>query len=102
MTGATPPKPRPRGGLALLTVLVQPIGTTIAAQGQAPRLDLLGYALLILSGLTLAIRHRYPWVSSAIIAAATVSYHVLPYPHGPTSVALIVAGLAQLRAGRHR
>jgi signal transduction histidine kinase len=102
MTGATPPKPRPRGGLALLTVLVQTIGTTITAQGQATHLDLLGYALLVLSGATLAFRHRFPRGSTVIIAAATVSYHLLPYPHGPTSVALIVAGLSQLRAGRHR
>lgn len=99
-----PPRRHPRRGigLALLTMLVQTVGTTIAARGQAAELDLLGLSLLAASGLALTNRHRFPRVTTVAIAAMTVSYHVLDYPRGPTLVALIIAAVVALKAGRHR
>ncbi|HCT79369.1 MAG TPA: two-component sensor histidine kinase [Micromonosporaceae bacterium] len=103
MTSSSPPPSRARRGfgLALLATLVQTIGTTIAAVGQSAKLDLLGYALLAASGLMLANRHRLPGTTLVVTAAATVAYHVLDYPSGPTFVALVIAALAAMKAGHH-
>lgn len=87
--------------LAVVITLVQTVGTTFSARGQAAELDLLGYALLAAGGLALAARRRYPIPTVAVVAATTVAYHVLDYPGGPTFVALIVAAVGAVKAG-HR
>ncbi len=105
MTSAGPQRPkRPdhSAGLAFLTVLVQTIGTTSAARGQVAQLDLLGYALLVISGLLLGARHRAPVFAAVAIGTLTVTYHVLDYPRGPTFLAAIVMAAALIRADRHR
>jgi signal transduction histidine kinase len=92
---------RPGGGLAMVAILVQTLGTTIAARGQPLHLDLLGYALLAVGGMALADRLRVPRTSPVLVAAATVAYQVLDYPHGPTFVALIIAAASGIKSG-HR
>src|SRR5690606_14257087 len=80
-------------GLAVFIALVQVFGTTLAARNQPADLDLLGYALLVASGLALAGCRRWPVPTLAFIGAATLAYTALPYPGGPTFVALIIAGM---------
>lgn len=92
-------RPGHPAGLAVLIALVQVVGTTIAARNQ-PGPDLLGYALLAGSGLALAARCRWPVPVLAVTGAATIAYHVLGYPSGPTFVALIIAGIQAVKAGR--
>jgi signal transduction histidine kinase len=87
-------------GLAVLITLVQVIGTTIAARNQPGALDLFGYALLAVSGLALGARRRQPVVALVIAGAATLAYTALDYPTGPTFVALIIAGVAAVKAGQ--
>src|SRR5690606_11393460 len=88
-------------GLAVFIALVQVFGTTLAARNQPADLDLLGYALLVASGLALAGCRRWPVPTLAFIGAATLAYTALPYPGGPTFVALIIAGMWAVKAG-HR
>ena len=83
-------------GLAVLTALVQTAGTAIVG---AADLDLLGYALLAVSGLALADRHRFPRITLLFVAAVTVTYHVLGYPFGPTYLALAIAATVAAKAG---
>ncbi|HVQ94237.1 MAG TPA: histidine kinase [Mycobacteriales bacterium] len=85
----------------MLTALVQTLGTSIASRGEAPNLNVLGYVLLVVSGLALSDRHRSPRTTLLVVAVPTVAYHVLHYPHGPTFLGLIVAAAAAARAG-HR
>ncbi|HZM75618.1 MAG TPA: sensor histidine kinase [Candidatus Limnocylindrales bacterium] len=89
-------------GLAVLTLLVQVIGTTLTARGQDHQLDALGYALLALSALFLAFRHRFPLPTAILVTGLSVAYHLLHYPSGPTFVALIVLGLSLVRARHDR
>jgi signal transduction histidine kinase len=91
----------PGSGLAVLSALVQAVGTTIVSTGQPRGLDVLGYALLIISGLVLEGRLRHPRVVLVVVAAMTVAYSALDYPAGPTFLALIVAVGAAIRT-RHR
>jgi len=88
-------------GLPVLALLVQVIGTTMTARGQDHRLDLLGYALLVLSALFLGFRHRFPLPTAILVTGLTLTYHVLDYPSGPTFVALIMLGLSLIKARRH-
>ena len=100
---AEPAPERPKGtaGIAVLTAAVQVVGTVIAVQGQTVKLSLLGYALLIVSGLLLTFRNAHPTGTFIMIAAATTTYHLLDYPPGPTVVALAVAAALAIKAGHH-
>jgi signal transduction histidine kinase len=110
MTGFRPPQradrpdrdPRRGGGLAILIVLVQTVGTTFAARGQSTHLDLLGYALLVVGGLGLANRRRRPVATFLVVTGATGAYYLLDYPAGPTFLALIIATVTVMNAGHHR
>jgi signal transduction histidine kinase len=86
------------GGLPLLIALVQTLGTRIAADRPAD-LHVLGYVLLAGSALVITDRHRWPRGVLVAAAAATVTYHVLHYPAGPTFLALLVAAAVAARAG---
>lgn len=96
---ARPARERTRQGpgAAVLTALVQTIGTTIVASD----LNLLGYALLAVSGLMLADRHKSPRTALVLTAATTVAYLVLGYPPGPCFLAVVIAAAVANRAG-HR
>jgi signal transduction histidine kinase len=90
----------PGGGLAVLTALVQTAGTWLATRGEAGP-GVLGYVLLAFAGLALGGRLRNPRATLVVVAAATVAYHALVGPGGPTFLALIVAVLAAVKTG-HR
>jgi signal transduction histidine kinase len=79
-------------GLAVGLALLQVLGTRAAAYGQAaPRLDELGYALLVAGPLALIPFRRLPLVALAGALAATAVYFARGYPVGPGFVAAIVA-----------
>jgi signal transduction histidine kinase len=85
----------------VLTALVQTLGTTVAAAGNAARLGIWGYVLLAVSGLALSDRHKTPRSTFAFVAALTLTYQALHYPAGPTFVAFFLAANACMRAGEH-
>jgi signal transduction histidine kinase len=91
--------PRPGPGLALLTALVQAAGTAIATRGQPVSVGVIGYALLVLGGLALADRHRFPRRNLVIVAAATLIYHVLDRPPGLTFIAPMIGASVAIAAG---
>ncbi|WP_422774158.1 sensor histidine kinase [Plantactinospora sp. WMMC1484] len=95
------PGPRPGPGLAVLTALAQPAGTAILAPGQPAEVGFVGYALLVLGGLALADRHRFPRRNFMIVAGATLAYHLLGLPPGVTFLAPVIAASAAITAG-HR
>lgn len=103
--GAAAPAARPtsrRGpGLAVLTAIGQPVGTAIAASWQSGGVSIIGYALLVFSGLALADRHRSPRRNFLIVVAATMAYHLLEQPAGVTLLAPMIAASAARAAG-HR
>ncbi|MFY1634160.1 sensor histidine kinase [Solwaraspora sp. WMMB335] len=88
-------------GLAVLTAIVQPVGTAVAAGWQSGGVGIIGYALLVFSGLALADRHRFPRRNFLIVLAATLAYHLLDRPAGVTLLAPMIAASAVLTAG-HR
>jgi signal transduction histidine kinase len=88
-----------RGSFAVLPVLlIQVIGTTLAARNLPGEPDPIGYALLVTSAGALAVVRRWPLVSFALALAATTAYLILPEPSGPFFLAALVA---LFRAVRH-
>lgn len=82
--------------LALLVTVMQVQGTLgrIAAEGATrPLADLgnLGYALLVASGLAVALRRRWPAPVFAVTALASLVYYGLDFPDGPGWLALFVS-----------
>lgn len=51
----------------------------------------LGYVLLIVSGLVIALRRRLPVVVFAVTAAASLLYYAVDFPDGPGWIALFVS-----------
>ncbi|WBB97866.1 MULTISPECIES: sensor histidine kinase [unclassified Solwaraspora] len=88
-------------GLAVLTAIGQPVGTAVAASWQSGNVSIIGYALLVFSGLALADRHRSPRRNFLIVVAATLAYHLLDQPAGVTLLAPMIAASAARAAG-HR
>ena len=82
--------------LALFITVMQVQGTVarVAAEG-APRpltnLGNLGYALLVVSGLAVAFRRRWPVPVFVITALASLVYYGLDFPDGPGWLGLFVA-----------
>jgi signal transduction histidine kinase len=86
-------------GVAVLIALLQAVGTAFAGRG-TERPGVVGYVLLVVSGLALADRRRLPRVTVVVVAALTVTYHVLGNPVGVTTVlAAVVAAGAAFTAG---
>ena len=82
--------------LALLVTVMQVQGTVarVAAEGATrPLADLgdLGYALLVVSGLAVAVRRRRPVPVFAVTALASLAYYGLGFPDGPGWLALFVS-----------
>jgi signal transduction histidine kinase len=96
---ATRLRPSPQVQDAVLAVFVawfQVQGTHQAAYNQpGARLladpDYLGYVLLIVSGLVLVVRRRWPVAVFATTVACSVVYYTAGYPDGPGWVGLFVA-----------
>jgi len=82
--------------LALFITVMQVQGTVarVAAEG-APRpltdLGNLGYVLLVVSGLAVAFRRRWPVPVFVITALASLVYYGLDFPDGPGWLGLFVA-----------
>jgi signal transduction histidine kinase len=51
----------------------------------------LGYILLVVSGLAIAVRRRWPVAVFTITAAVSLTYYAVDYPDGPGWVSLFVA-----------
>ncbi len=82
--------------LALFVAVMQVQGTVarVAAEG-APRpltdFGNLGYALLVVSGLVVTVRRRWPVPVFVIAALASLVYYGLDFPDGPGWLGLFVA-----------
>ncbi|MEV4715464.1 sensor histidine kinase [Micromonospora sp. NPDC049374] len=92
---------RPGPGLAVLTALAQPVGTAIIAGWQDADVGIIGYVLLVFSGLALADRHRFPRRNFLIVVAATLAYHLLDRPVGVSLLAPMIGAAVAMAAG-HR
>jgi signal transduction histidine kinase len=79
--------------IALAALAIQVGATHAAARHQSDRtaLDAWGYGLLAIGPAALLFRRRWPVGVLAFVFAATLTYWLLGYPHGPNFVALIVA-----------
>jgi signal transduction histidine kinase len=93
------PSGRTSGLLALLTALVQAAGTALLTRGHPADVGVTGYVLLVLSGLALADRHRFPRRNAAIVGGTILMYLLLGGPPGLAFVAPVIAGSALLTAG---
>jgi signal transduction histidine kinase len=82
--------------------IVQLVGTSFAAADQPGRraLDLVGLALLALSGLLLVARRPYPLPTLVAVATTTAAYYGLGYPYGPAFLALLLATVHVVVRGR--
>ncbi|MFC4590113.1 sensor histidine kinase [Sphaerisporangium corydalis] len=90
------PAPAQDALLALFITVMQLQGTVVRNTGevvQRPLTDLgyLGYALLIVSGLAIVVRRRWPVPVLLITAMASLVYYSLDFPDGPGWLALFVA-----------
>jgi signal transduction histidine kinase len=84
------------GLLAVFVTLFQILGTQRAALNQPEARPLadpndLGYLLLVVSGLVLVVRRRWPVAVFATTVACSVVYYTAGYPDGPGWVGLFVA-----------
>ncbi|WP_125776083.1 sensor histidine kinase [Antribacter gilvus] len=81
--------------ITLFVTVMQVQGTIVrgAEPGERPLTDLgsLGYALLVLSGMALAGRRRWPVPVLVVTAASSAAYYAVGLPDGPTWLALFVA-----------
>jgi signal transduction histidine kinase len=81
--------------LALLVTLMQVQGTVVKPDevGSRPLTDLgyLGYGLLIVSGLALAVRRRWPVPVFVTVALVSLVYYSIGFTDGPGWIALFVA-----------
>ncbi|HEY0948723.1 sensor histidine kinase [Nocardioides sp.] len=84
--------------LAVVVAGLQVQGTATRADRNAetvlrPLADLgdLGYALLVVSGLVLAVRRRWPVAVFAVTALGSAVYYTLDYPDAPGWIGLFVA-----------
>ncbi len=106
------PPGKPRGGhgtrLPWLSTLAVTVFVTVGsgfaghnqAHGRVP-LDSVGRALLVIGGVLLLFRHRYPRTVALGTAAATAAYLVAGYPYGPVFLTLALGAFAAILAG-HR
>lgn len=82
--------------LAAFVTVMQVQGTIARNEGEPvlrPLSDLgsLGYALLIVSGLVIAVRRRWPVAVFGVTVACSLVYYVLDFPDGPGWLALFIA-----------
>ncbi len=81
--------------LGLFVAVMQVQGTVAkpAEMGSRPLTDLghLGYVLLIVSGLVLAVRHRWPAPVFITAALASLVYYTVGFSDGPGWIGLFVA-----------
>src|SRR5262249_38618951 len=93
--------------LALFVTVLQVQGTVAkiaAVGGLRPLTDFgnLGYALLVVSGLVVAVRRKWPVAVFVTTALASLVYYGLDFPDAPTWLALFVAPYALAAYGDGR
>jgi signal transduction histidine kinase len=79
--------------LALALAVVGILGTAgadLRTPADTP-IDAVGYALVLVTALVLAVRRRWPLATLAVAAGAASTYLLLGYPYGPILVAFLVA-----------
>ncbi|MFI2412538.1 sensor histidine kinase [Streptomyces sp. NPDC018947] len=89
---------------ALITVFVL-LGSNFAAHAQAGEraaLDPLARVLLLVTGVALLWRRRYPVAVVCVTAAATLVYLGAGYPYGPVFLAVAVACFSAVVTGHRR
>lgn len=88
--------------LPLLVGAVQMAGTYLAGLHQPGRrpFDVAAFLLLAAGPAALTVRRRYPVTVLAVVLAATLGYSLSGYPRGPIFLALIVALVGAVMAGR--
>lgn len=79
--------------IATFITVMQVQGTIVRNAGEVvPRpLDGFAYALLVVSGLAVAVRRRWPVPVLAVAALASAAYYLLGYPDGPGWLGLFIA-----------
>ncbi|WP_371779936.1 sensor histidine kinase [Streptosporangium subroseum] len=80
--------------LAAGAVVLLIFGTQVAARNQVPPfdpLDGLAYLLLVVAGLALAVRSRFPATALAITLGCCSILAALHYPYGPVFLTLVIA-----------
>ncbi|MFB9469229.1 sensor histidine kinase [Nonomuraea salmonea] len=82
--------------IALFITVMQVQGTIVRNAGEVvprPLTDLgdLGYVLLVVSGLVVAVRRRWPVPVFVVTALASLVYYVLDFPDGPGWLGLFLA-----------
>jgi signal transduction histidine kinase len=93
-------------GLAVAVGVAQVVGTYFAgsrhSQSGRKGLDALAFVLLAAGPAALVARRRAPALVLATVFGATLAYDLIGYPRGPIFLALIVAFVTAVRAGRRR
>src|SRR4051794_2985771 len=108
---ATPPAERiaserriHRGDVVLAAVVtVVQLGITVLAGHHQPDrrgIDVGAVALLVVAGLALAGRRRFPLTVLVVVYAATLTYWVSDYPRGPVFFSLVIAFVSAVFYGR--
>ncbi|MDP9792253.1 signal transduction histidine kinase [Catenuloplanes nepalensis] len=92
-------KPDSLGGIVIFTALVQVIGVRLVA-GSWDAFSPLMVALLLAGPISLLFRKVIPVLPVAVAAGAAIAYTLAGFPGGPFFVALIVAVVHGVRAGR--
>jgi signal transduction histidine kinase len=82
--------------LAAFVTVMQVQGTLVRNQGEPilrPLADLgnLGYVLLVISGVVIVVRRRWPVAVFVVTATASLVYYVLDFPDGPGWLGLFIA-----------
>jgi signal transduction histidine kinase len=97
-----PPRFGPPLVLPLVVGVIQVVGTFLASHEQSGRrsFDVLAVLLLATGPAALAVRRRYPATVLFVTLAATAAYFQLDYPRGPGAIALIIAFVSAVMAGR--
>jgi signal transduction histidine kinase len=90
-------RPHGRPFAIVPVLLVQVLGTALAARGEPGHIDAFGYALLVVGAVALAVVRRAPLVALGVTLAATATYLSIDYPRGPFFVAAVVALFVAVR-----
>ena len=96
------PRFGPHWALPLLVGAVQ-IGVTYVAGLQQPErrsFDAVAFLLLAAGPVALSARRRHPVIVLLLVLVATLAYYLSDYPRGPIFLALIVAFVGTVLAGR--
>ncbi|MFI5958619.1 sensor histidine kinase [Cryptosporangium sp. NPDC051539] len=76
-------------GLTVASVAVA--GPTHTVQSAAERVDAPGYALIVVAGLAVALRRRFPTVVLAVTTIAVAAFLGLGYPYGPVLLSVAIS-----------